>query len=200
VTYPNARQDFVQFKPVTAETWADLDRLFSDSAGEEHGNPSRCWCMEWRLDSHDEWRTGADDGSNRDKMRGHVGAGFMPGIVAYVEDVPAAWISVSPRTDLIGMRQHLENADAPDVWSIICVYIAEPHRGQGLMRALIEAAVAHAALNGARTVEGYPFVREMADDGAGGTVETFEQAGFQRVAEIRPGQWTMRFNIQPQSP
>lgn len=187
----------IDFRPVTRERWTDLDRLFSESAGEDPGNPSRCWCMEWRMTSRDEWTSGAGD-ANRRRMRSHIDAGFVPGLIAYVENEPAAWISVSPRTDLIGLREHLPSPDAADTWSIICFYVAEAHRGQGLMRALIEAAVAHAALSGARIVEGYPFVREMADDGAGGTVEAFEHAGFSRVAEIRPGQWTMRCYTAPQ--
>lgn len=41
-----------EFHPVTRKRWPDLDRLFSESAGEELGNPSRCWCMEWRTERH----------------------------------------------------------------------------------------------------------------------------------------------------
>jgi GNAT superfamily N-acetyltransferase len=184
-----------EFQPVTRERWPDLDRLFSDSAGEDLGNPSRCWCMEWRLAQRDDWESGAGE-LNRERLRSHIESGFVPGLIAYVDEVPAAWISVSPRTDLIGMRGQLKHPDATDIWSVICFYVAEAYRGQGLMRALLEAATRHASMNGARIIEGYPFVKEMAGDGAGGTLETFEQAGFRRMAEVRPGQWTVRCYTQ----
>lgn len=186
----------LDFQPVTRERWPDLQRLFSESAGEELGNPSRCWCMEWRLASHDDWLSGAGE-TNRVRMRDHVNAGYVPGLIAYVAGEPTGWISVSPRTDLIGMHATLKHPEAADIWSVICFYVAEGHRGHGLMRAMLEAAVSHAALNGARIVEGYPVAKELADDGAAGTVEAFERAGFQRVAEIRPGKFTMRCYTHP---
>jgi GNAT superfamily N-acetyltransferase len=185
------------FRPVTAERWPDLERLFSESAGEELGNPSRCWCMEWRLANHQEWLDGAGE-RNRAGMEAHVAAGHVPGLIAYIEEHPLAWISVSPRPDLIGMRQagEFRRFEDPKVWSIICFYVPETLRGRGLMVALLEAAVSYAAQNGARLVEGYPFVKNMAGDGAGGTVEAFEKAGFKRYREIRPGQYTMRYHLE----
>jgi hypothetical protein len=59
------------------------------------------------------------------------------------------------------------------------------------MGRLLEAAVEYAAASGARKVEGYPFVPEQADDGAGGTTVVFERAGFERVRQLSPGQWLM---------
>jgi GNAT superfamily N-acetyltransferase len=191
----------LEFRPVTRERWPELDRLFSESAGEELGNPARCWCMEWRLERHQDWLDGAGE-VNRVRMQKHIEEGFVPGLIAYLDGEPAGWISVSPRPDLVGMRSRLRHPEAADIWSIICFYVPETHRGQGMMRLLLEGAVAHAAASGARIVEGYPFVKELADDGAGGTVEAFEHAGFKRHAEIRPGQFSMRCHThaEPQQP
>jgi hypothetical protein len=188
---------WVEFHPVTRERWPDLDRLFSESAGEELGNPSRCWCMEWRLESHQQWREQAGE-ANREGMRRFVESGEIPGILAYIDGEPAGWCSISPRPTLIGMRaagefRHFEN---PSVWSVICFYVPEQHRGIGMMRRLLDAATAFAVENGASIVEGYPFVPEKADDGAGGTTKIFEQAGFVKVKELLPGQFTMRHYSQ----
>ena len=189
------------FHPVTADRWPDLDRLFSESAGEELGNPSRCWCMEWRLASHRAWREGAGE-ANREGMRRWVGGGDVPGILAYVDGKPAGWCSVSPKSSLVGFRQPKDfpqaggsasrGAATQAVWSVICFYVPEAHRGQGLMGRLLLAAVTYAKANGAQVIEGYPFVPEKADDGAGGTTAVFERAGFERVRELLPGQWLMR--------
>jgi hypothetical protein len=74
----------VTFAPVDGAHWPDLERLFLASAGESLGNPSRCWCMEWRLQSRDEWREGAGDVNHR-KMRERVEGGDVPGIVVYAD-------------------------------------------------------------------------------------------------------------------
>ena len=188
--------DAVEFHPVTPDRWPDLDRLFSESAGEELGNPSRCWCMEWRLASHRAWREGAGE-ANRDGMRRWVEGGDVPGILAYVDGEPAGWCSVSPKPSLAGFRQlkDFPQSENPAVWSVICFYVPEKRRGQGLMGRLLGAAVEFAAANGAQVIEGYPFVPEKADDGAGGTTVVFERAGFERVRELLPGQWLMAHRV-----
>jgi GNAT superfamily N-acetyltransferase len=187
----------IEFHSVTPDRWPDLDRLFSESSGEELGNPSRCWCMEWRLESHQQWREqGAE--ANREGMRRLVKSGEVPGILAYIDGEPAGWCSVSPRPTLIGMRSagEFRRFEDPSVWSVICFYVPEQRRGIGLMGRLLEAAVAFAADNGASIVEGYPFVPEKADDGAGGTTTAFERAGFVKVKELLPGQFTMRYYLK----
>ena len=186
----------MDFHPVTSSRWPDLDRLFSESAGEELGNPSRCWCMEWRLESHRAWREGAGE-ANREGMRRWVAGGDVPGIVGYVDGEPAGWCSVSPKPSLVGFRQlkDFPQSEDPAVWSVICFYVPEGRRGQGLMGRLLSAAVEYAAANGAREVEGYPFVPEKADDGAGGTTVVFERTGFERVRELLPWQWLMVYRV-----
>ena len=42
------------------------------------------------------------------------------------------------------------------MWSIPCFYVRRSHRGQGVMGALIEAAIATAASAGAPALEAYP--------------------------------------------
>jgi GNAT superfamily N-acetyltransferase len=173
----------VEFHPVTRDRWPDLKRLFGESAEEDLGNPSRCWCMEWRLASHREWREAAGAGgeANREGMRRFVASSEVPGIVAYVDGEPAGWCSVSPKPQLVGLAKlgqaYGRFEDAAE-WAVICFYVPEKHRGIGLMGRLIEAAVRYAAENGARIVEGYPMDAGWETDGAGGTRKVFERAGF----------------------
>jgi len=183
------------YRPVTKDRWPDLDRLFSASAGEELGNPSRCWCMEWRR-PHDEWEQQTGEG-NRIAMRERVEGGDVPGILAYAGGEPAGWCSVSPRPTLSGMvaTGGFRNPGRADVWSIICFYVPEIHRGMGLMKGLLRAAVAYAVDHGAKIVEGYPMAPEAFGDGAGGSTTLFEAAGFVEVARISDEQHTMRYFV-----
>jgi GNAT superfamily N-acetyltransferase len=195
----------VEFRAVSGERWPDLERLFSESASEELGNPSRCWCMEWRLASHREWRESAEAGGegNREGMRRFVASGQVPGIIAYVDGVPAAWCSVSPKPPLVGLARVSERLDGTygefedgDEWAVICFYVPEKHRGIGLMGQLLEAAVAYAAEQGARVVEGYPMDAGWETDGAGGTRKAFELAGFVEVRRAGEHQSVMVWDRQ----
>ncbi len=187
-------RETVEFRPVTRERWPDLDRLFQASAGEELGNPSRCWCMEWRLPSRAAWEQQAGEG-NRVAMRGFIESGQVPGMLAYVDGEPAGWCSVSPRPTLIGLREvgQYRRFEDPTVWCIICFYVPEQRRGRGLMKALLGAAVEYATGQGARIVEAYPVTPEAFGDGAGGSIPVFEQAGFVDVARISDRQRVMRY-------
>jgi GNAT superfamily N-acetyltransferase len=190
----------VEFHPVTTDRWPDLERLFSESAGEELGNPSRCWCMEWRVASHGQWRESAEAGgeANREGMRRFVASGEVAGIIAYADGEPAGWCSVSPKPSLVGLARVSERVggsygefeDAAE-WAVICFYVPEKHRGVGLMGQLLEAAVAYAAENGARVVEGYPMDTGFETDGAGGTRNVFERAGFVEVRRANEHQAVM---------
>jgi len=125
-------------------------------------------------------------------LRG-VGTGAGNHRLRYGE--PAGWCSVSPRRTLPGLDQvsaHLGESD-PENWVVICFYVPERQRGQGMMLRLLEAAVRYAAENGARIVEGYPFEAAHADDGAGGTIEVFERAGFREVRRVSERQAVMRW-------
>jgi GNAT superfamily N-acetyltransferase len=183
-----------EYYPVTVERWRDLDRLFSASAGEELGNPSRCWCMEWRMDDHGEWERGAGE-RNRERMTAVVASGAVPGILAYERSAPVAWCSVSPRAELVGLHRagSFRNPARPDVWSIVCFYVPESHRGRGLMAGLVAAARDYALAQGAAIVEGYPMMAEAGDDGAGGRPHAFESAGFSEVAQFGEFQRVMRY-------
>jgi GNAT superfamily N-acetyltransferase len=192
----------LELHPVTRERWADLERLFSESAGEELGNPSRCWCMEWRLTSHREWREGAEAGGerNREGMRRFVASGEVPGIIAYVDGQPAGWCSVSPKPPLVGLAKISERMggtygqfDDASEWAVICLYVPETQRGKGMMVRLLEAAREYAVANGARVVEGYPFEPGYATDGAGGTTVAFERAGYREVRGLGEHQALMQW-------
>ena len=154
--------------PVTPERWADLERLFTESAGEELGNPSRCWCMEYRLADYDDWLRGAGD-RNREAMR-HVvepPARHRESSRTRTASLQAGALS-RPGQRLIGLRRPRRDRDfGGPTWSIVCFYVAEPHRGHGLMQAARwRPLLTTRGIAARRLVKVYPFVPELADDGA----------------------------------
>jgi GNAT superfamily N-acetyltransferase len=167
--------------PVTAGRWDDVVRLFGPS-----GAYSGCWCMWWRESAKDFDRNG--NAGNRRAMRALVRGGRVPGLLAYREGEPVGWVSVAPRQEFprIERSPTLKPIDDRPVWSVVCFFIHRRHRRSGVARALLDAAVAHAAVHGARHVEAYPVdpgERNYSNAEAyTGVLPLFEAAGFREVA------------------
>jgi GNAT superfamily N-acetyltransferase len=171
-----------EFYPVDEGRLADLERLFGPS-----GAYSGCWCMFWRLPSA-EFSANGNPG-NRRAMRRLVGRGEVPGLLAYAGGEPVGWVSVAPREAYprLERSRNLKRIDDEPVWSIVCFFVARGHRRRGLMRDLIDAAVAHVRRRGGRVVEAYPidFEDYSGTKGFMGLVRVFRDAGFAEAA--RPG-------------
>ena len=96
--------------------------------------------------------------ANRASLRGLVTSGRLPGLLAYIDRTPAGWCSVGPRDAFPRLEQArvLRRIDAEPVWSVVCFYVSQSHRRQGISVALLEGAAAFARRHGARILEGYP--------------------------------------------
>ncbi len=172
--------------PLTPERWDDLEELFGP-----RGAVGGCWCWYWRLPGA-EWQARCGEGT-RALLRERVEAGPPPGLLAYRDGAPVGWCAVAPRSELQRLQRspRLGPVDGVPVWAVSCFYIHRRHRRQGVARALLLAAVAHARAAGAPGLEGYPL-----DDGDGrrisngaaytGTLSLFRSAGFQEVARRGP--------------
>ncbi len=180
----------VTYAPLTPERWDDLVRLFGD-----HG-AGGCWCMFWRTSRAKFSRQGNQ--GNRSAFRSLVDGGHVTGVIAYVDDAPAGWISIAPRESYASLERSrkLKRIDDQPVWSIVCFFIDRAHRNRGLMPGLIEAAVTFAAEQGARLVEAYPTDPEYDPRGPAeaymGVLPSFLGAGFQEVARPSPGRVIVR--------
>ncbi|MDX2199861.1 MAG: GNAT family N-acetyltransferase [Phycisphaerae bacterium] len=182
------RPDQLSIVPATADRWPDLEQLFG-----ERGACAGCWCMFWRKQSC-EYQ--ADKGAkNRASLRKLVTQGDTPGVLAYDGAKPIGWCAVAPRQVYVRLENSrvLAPVDETPVWSISCLFVLPPYRRRGVSVELVQAAVRHAAANGAKWVEAYPTVtRSDAAPGAfvwTGLPETFERAGFVEVARrssVRP--------------
>lgn len=173
----------LQIRPVTADRWEDLVALFETSPV-----MSRCWCMSPRLRAREFNRFDAEARRrNREMMHDLVAAGTIPGLLAYMGDLPVGWVSIGPREEFARLRHSpsLLAADGLPVWSIVCFFTRREYRRQGTTRELIRAAVRHAAVHGAATVEAYPVAdwgeRTGPGDAYTGIASTFRALGFSEV-------------------
>lgn len=181
------------FKPLTPARWRDFEALFGPS-----GACGGCWCMWWRL-ARSEW-TARKGARNRAAFKRIVASGPPPGLLAFVDDRPAAWCAVGPRGDypVLGRSPTLKPVDGEPVWSVTCFYVARPYRGTGLSVALLGAAKRFVRARGGRLLEGYPVEPRrgrMPDAFAWtGTASAFRRAGFAEVAR-RGARPIVRFGV-----
>jgi GNAT superfamily N-acetyltransferase len=140
--------------------------------------------------------------TNRDAMHDLVCSGTVPGLVGYLDGAPIGWISLGPREEYAKLARSpvMKPVDDERVWSIVCTYVDKGHRGRGVQRRLLEAAIAFARSNGVRLLEAYPVdksVRSHDDFMFFGSRSLYERAGFREVVRRSPTRVVMRRRLRP---
>jgi GNAT superfamily N-acetyltransferase len=181
-------------RPATEERWPALEDLFG-KAGACNG----CWCMYWRIGPRYAKRPRID---NRRDLHQLTVSGSPPGLLAFDGDVAVGWCELAPRADLAWLAQarYLPSVDDLPVWSIPCFYVRRTHRGQGVVGALIEAAVPAAEAAGAPALEAYPVDTAVPGHTRNlfpGVASVFARHGFQVVARRKPDRPVMRRETGP---
>jgi len=195
MSWKSRSSDSLEFRPLTPATWKDFVRLFGRS-----GACGGCWCMWWRQTRREfDERHGE---KNRRAMKRIVDRGEVPGVIAYDGDEPVAWCSVAPRESYASLNRSrvLKPVDDTPVWSLVCMFVARSHRGQGLTPALVKGAVAYVKSQGGKVVEAYPTnPRGRKLDPVSsfmGVPAVFEKAGFVEVARPSEARVIMRRKIR----
>ena len=178
------------YRPASAERLDDLAAVMAESAASKN-----CWCAYWYLGAA-EYKAGWG-ALNRRPLTQKIEAGAEPGIVAYADGTPAAWVSVAPRTDFDRLNRSRNFAPLDDVpvWAVNCFVLAKAYRRQGLMAELARFAADFAFACGAPGVEAYP-IEPGEKTGSGdlylGTPNAFLKAGYREVARPLPRRPVMR--------
>lgn len=184
--------------PVSAETWPALRELFG-----ERGDPATCWCQWFKLSGSEYRAAGREEVEER--LHRQVEGLPSPGVLAWLGDEPVGWSAVEPYTAYPGLarspitkRQGDDSLDG--LWAVTCFVVRRDHRGQGVARALLAGAVAHAAEQGAAVVEGYPVDPEVrpslsAAERYHGTVSLFTSAGFAVIRRPSATRAIMRLEL-----
>lgn len=155
--------------------------------------------MNWYL-SHSEYEQQKGEG-NKLAMKMMVDEGRVPGLLAMLGGDPAGWIALSPRQTYptLARSRILKAVDALPVWSIVCFFVAKPHRRQGLSVALLRAAIDYVQKQGGEVLEGYPQEPQKGEMppvfAFTGLASAFRQAGFVEVARRSPSRPIMRYTI-----
>ena len=177
----------LEIVPLTPARLPDLAALFGQG-----GDPRWCWCAFYRTREFRPANREESIAPNRAVLEGAVqtlqAEERAPGLVAYRGDEAVGWVSLGPRTDYERLEHStvLARIDDKPVWSIVCFVVGRKSRGQGVAKAMLEAAIAYARDHGATLIEAYPTdtdgKRIRAADAYRGTLSMFERAGFEVAA------------------
>lgn len=143
--------------------------------------------------------------SNRRALQRLVRAGRVPGLIAYVDGIPAGWVALAPREEYtrLSTSRILRPVDDQPVWSVVCFFVARAYRRRGLTQALLHAAAVSARRRGARWLEGYPVDpdRDRLPDPFAyhGLASVFRALGFREVARRSPTRPIMRLDLTRQA-
>lgn len=188
----------VSMHPATADRWSDLVEVF----GRRGNDPGWCWCQLFLRAPTERQPEAAD---NRAALHAEIErAAIPPGLIAYVDDHPAGWTRIGPRSGFPGVNGNRSLArvlegDGSATWWVTCFAVARPYREAGVASAMLRAAVEFARDHGAAAVEGHPVdVAGLRADRVAasalytGTKALFVAAGFVEVARTYPTRPVMR--------
>ncbi len=183
-----------EFEPLSFQNWEQLKELFG-----EKGACGGCWCMYWRL-THRDFQ--ASKGERNEQLFQDLVMHKKPlGVIAFIDQKPVGWCSISPRSDLVRLSTSrlLKPVDETSVWSITCLFIDKQHRRRGLSSRLIRVACENARRYGATVVEAYPIIpkKDKVPDVFAwvGFASAFEKAGFEVIDQRSETRVVMRFML-----
>ena len=188
-------------RELTPQTYDDFARLAKKQGG--------CWCMYYQrprpLDRglSDRARASAN---KKDKSR-LVREGRSHAILVYEGDEAVGWCQYGTRDELprIDAGRFYKKIGIPageeTLWRITCFFVDRSHRGKGIAKIGLKAALQSIQEKGGGIVEAYPVVsRKMAAVPEWrwfGTPSMFEREGFKKVSPLGASLVLMRKSVSP---
>jgi GNAT superfamily N-acetyltransferase len=195
----SAPQEQYSTKLLSPDTWDDFAALVEANNGVWGG----CWCIGFHPEGITRDSTAA---GNREAKRAHVDNGTVHQVLVYLDGQCVGWVQFGPPAEVATIKNpkayERDRVDLPD-WRIGCVFTGSPHRGRGVARAALAAALTAIAEAGGGVVEAYPEQVEGRVPQRGAYLHTgpetlFEEFGFVRDRRIAKWRWVMRTTVQPQ--
>jgi|SRR5579875_1999177 len=178
------------------DTWRDFARLVEANNGVWGG----CWCIGFHPEGITKDSTAA---GNRRAKQAHVADGTVHQILVYREDECVGWCQYGPPAEVATIKNakayEKELVDLPD-WRIGCIFTGGRHRGEGVARAAVAAALDAISQAGGGVVEAYPEQVGGRPPQRGAYLHTgpetlFAEFGFVRDRRIAKWRWVMRATL-----
>lgn len=197
-------------RPLSPALLPDWLAFFEGPAFADNPEWSRCYCRCFvfdpppggqREDGIDAWDAACAANANRAPMADQIRAGEVDGLLAFRGEAVVGWLHFGPaprfRTAWGTTFGRKEDDDprvgGEDQAALVCFLVSAAHRGAGVGRAMLRAALQELARRGFRSV--LAMGARPSDEGAGdlftGPLALYEQEGFAvvRAGQRRPLVW-----------
>jgi len=191
--------------PANEAPWDDLAAIFGTT-----DYPGWCQCQRFKVIGW-IWRD-STQGERTAMLRaqtacGDPNAAATSGLVAYVDDEPAGWVAVEPRTAYPKLRTTRvpwsgrdEDKGNDGIWAVTCFVVRKGYRGRGITYTLARATIDFARERGARALEAYPMITQPGREITWGEVhvgarQVFQDAGFEEVSRPTVRRAVMRIDF-----
>jgi len=191
------------FRELSPATLPDFEQLAL-----KNGQGS-CWCMFYQRPKPVLRGSTVEERrkiNRRDKAR-LVRQGRSHAILVYEEDTPIGWCQYGPREELprIDAGRNYRKVGPPAnqgrLWRITCFFVDRKHRGRGVAKFALKAALRSIGRQGGGVVEACPVVSEkmaaVPEFRWFGTPGMFRAEGFRLVAPLGTSGILMRKTITP---
>ena len=200
---PIAEED-VRIVPANNASWDDLQDIFGTT------DAGHCQCQRFKVvgwiwrDSTQAERTAMLQAQT---ACGDRTAAATSGLVAYVDDEPAGWVAVEPRTAYPKLRTSRvpwsgrdEDKDDDGIWAVTCFVVRKGYRGRGHTYPLAQATIDFARERGAMALEAYSMITQPGKEITWGEVhvgarQVFQDAGFEEVSRPTLRRVVMRIDF-----
>ncbi len=168
-----------------------------------------CWCIFYQRPRPVGRGLSAEQRSalNRKDKEALVRESRAHAILVYDGKSPIGWCQYGKREELprIDARRTYREATVPDqtetLWRITCFFVAKGHRGKGVAKFALHAALASIRRQGGGTVEAFPVVSEkmaaVPEWRWFGTLGMFRREGFKTIAPLGTSGVLVRKTISP---
>ncbi|MEO8539822.1 MAG: GNAT family N-acetyltransferase [bacterium] len=141
-------------RPLTPELRGAYLAYFDDGAFTDNPEWAGCYCYFPHADHASErWNVRSND-DNRTAAAAMIDSERMHGFLAFVDEQPAGWCNANTRASFTIFDG--DGGDPTTIGTIACFVVAESHRGKGIARELLAAAVEGFRAQGLASVEAYP--------------------------------------------
>jgi len=171
----------LKWKELSPSTWNDFVKLFQKHGGVWGG----CWCTFFHFAG--PWK---ESKRNKNVKKQLVLNHRAHGVLVYGEKVPVGWVQFGPRSELprIDAMKNYKPINRGEFWRITCFFVDRDHRGRGVARQGLRAALIAMRRHGARLVEAYPIDtrRKKCPPSSlyKGSLGLFERFGFKKVGDL----------------
>lgn len=183
--------------PLTPGTWDAFAALVEANNGVWGG----CWCMGFHPEG---FANPPSAGRNQDLKRARVERGTVHQVLVLDESGAClGWCQYGRPAELPNIKNkavYERGTSALPDWRIGCLFTGSRHRGQGVARAAVGAALEAIRAAGGGIVEAYPEQTVDRDPQRGayfqtGPEELFAEFGFVRDRKIAKWRWVMRLTL-----